>query len=147
MNQRIWSEIRGTAPKYSDKQSKIVIELQERLIEANRTEWLSYLAVQDARIEILEKEINQINAVMGEIEKRIALESELLNSMKSLQQKGLTPKNELVQKEISIAELASLLISNTEMIAIKKAEIALINEEKENETKRRGSQTLQNRRE
>ena len=142
MNQRIWSEIRGTSPKYSDKQSKIVIELQERLIEANRTEWLSYLAVQDARIEILEKEINQINAVMGEIEKRIALESELLNSMKSLQQKGLTPKNELVQKEISIAELASLLISNTEMIAIKKAEIALINEEKENETKRRGAVKL-----
>ena len=97
---------------------------------------------QDARIEILEKEINQINAVMGEIEKRIALESELLNSMKSLQQKGLTPKNELVQKEISIAELASLLISNTEMIAIKKAEIALINEEKENETKRRGAVKL-----
>ena len=48
----------------------------------------SYLAVQDARIEILEKEINQINAVMGEIEKRIALESELLNSMKSLSKKA-----------------------------------------------------------
>ena len=31
--------------KYPDKQSKTVIELQERLIEANRTEWLSYLAV------------------------------------------------------------------------------------------------------
>ena len=62
------------------------------MIEANRTEWLSYLAVQDARIEILEKEINQINAVMGEIEKRIALESELLNSMKSLQQKAHTKK-------------------------------------------------------
>lgn len=139
MNQRIWSEIRGTAPKYSGKQSEDVIELQERLIEANRTEWLSYLAVQAARIEILEKEINQTNAVMGEIEKRIALESELLNSMKSLQKKGLTPKNELVQKEIGIAELASLLISNTEMIAIKKAEIALINEEKENEKQRRGA--------
>ena len=139
MNQRIWSEIRGTAPKYSGKQSEDVIELQEKLIEANRTEWLSYLAVQAARIEILEKEINQTNAVMGEIEKRIALESELLNSMKSLQKKGLTPKNELVQKEIGIAELASLLISNTEMIAIKKAEIALINEEKENEKQRRGT--------
>ena len=47
-----------------------------------------------------------------------------------------------MQKEISIAELASLLISNTEMIAIKKAEIALINEEKENETKRRGAVKL-----
>lgn len=139
MNQRIWSEIRGTAPKYSGKQSADVIELQERLIEANRTEWLSYLAVQDARIEILEKEINQTNATIGEINKRIELENELLNSMKSLQKKGLTPKNELVQKEISIAELGSLLISNTEMIAIKKAEIALINEEKENEKQRRGA--------
>lgn len=138
-NERIWSEITGSPPRYSSTPNKNIIELNESLIEANSAEWFSYLAVQDAKIDILEQEIEQTKAATDEIKKRITLEKELLISTKTLQDKGLTPRKEVVQKEIRIAELASFLISNAEIIRVKKAEIALIIEEKKNEERRRNA--------